>query len=124
MRNLLWLACVAASANGSFPAAKREAVGEAAERAFGATAAHEVAEPQTTWPAFEQGFAGPRRLLQDSYSYSSIYSYSYAYDDDFVSDGTKTWTERGWCSSGLDEHPSTGETTLSAELCWFACQAN
>ncbi|CAH0373153.1 unnamed protein product [Pelagomonas calceolata] len=34
---------------------------------------------------------------------------------------TTTWTERGWCSSGLDEHPSIGDTTTSAEACWSAC---
>ena len=57
----LWLACVAAGVNGmTVPAAKRDAV--AAEQNSGATTAREVAaETQTTRPAFEQGFAGPRR---------------------------------------------------------------
>ena len=54
----------------------------------------------------------------DSYSssYSSSYSYSYSYSYT-AGTVTTTWTERGWCSSGLDEHPSTGETTISAEAC-------
>ena len=54
-RYLVWLAC-AAGVNGlTVPAAKRDAVGKAAERQV-------AAETQTTRPAFEQGFAGPRRL--------------------------------------------------------------
>ena len=53
MRNLLWL--VAAGANGLLTAPdKRDAVGKAAERQV-------AAETQTTRPAFEQRFAGPRR---------------------------------------------------------------
>ena len=60
--------------------------------------------------------ASARRLLPQDSGYSDSYSYSY-------SQSTLTeWTERGWCSSGLDEHPSTGETTISAEACWSACQ--
>ena len=120
MRSLLWLACVAAGAGvvdyTTTPrAAKRElrdAVAKAAEKKTMAKSARKVAADtiqsrlatQTTRPVFEHTPKSidrrhGRRLQED----------------------ITTWTERGWCSSGLDEHPSTGETTLSAEMCWSAC---